>query len=68
MYLAMMRVSDYKLPADINLDQATFVMERYQPIDPVRSAEAYRREGWSGTFDPQAPADLLFSDGRCLPT
>jgi hypothetical protein len=26
------------------------------PIDPDERGAVYRREGWSGTFDPKAPA------------
>jgi hypothetical protein len=32
------------------------IMEGYRPIDPAARAAEYRREGWSGTFDPAAPA------------
>jgi hypothetical protein len=31
-------------------------MDQYRPIDPDARAADYRREGWSGTFDPNAPA------------
>jgi hypothetical protein len=32
------------------------VMARAAPIDPVERGALYRKEGWSGTFDPAAPA------------
>jgi hypothetical protein len=32
------------------------IMGRSTPIDPVERGALYRREGWSGTFDPKAPA------------
>jgi hypothetical protein len=32
------------------------ILDNYRPIDPDARAEIYRREGWSGTFDPNAPA------------
>ena|SRR5689334_21017788 len=35
---------------------AEAIMARSSPIDPAERGAAYRREGWSGTFDPTAPA------------
>lgn len=32
------------------------ILERFQPIDPAARARDYRGQGWSGTFDPNAPA------------
>ena len=31
------------------------ILDRYTPIDPVKRADDYRREGWT-RFDPKAPA------------
>ena len=31
------------------------ILDRYQPIDPVKRGSDYRREGWT-CFDPKAPA------------
>jgi hypothetical protein len=35
---------------------AEAIFARFTPIDPSERGAAYRREGWSGTFDPAAPA------------
>jgi uncharacterized membrane protein len=32
------------------------ILDRFQPVDPTARGADYRREGWSGTFDPNAPA------------
>jgi hypothetical protein len=40
---------------DADAARARAIMEQYRPIDPVARAAEYRREGWSGTFDPKAP-------------
>jgi len=32
------------------------ILGRYTPIDPIARGQLYRNEGWSGTFDPNAPA------------
>jgi hypothetical protein len=48
--LVSARVSDEKAPI------AEAVMAKATPIDPVERGAVYRREGWSGTFDPAAPA------------
>ena len=42
--------------AEAQVARVRALMERYQPIDPDARAAAYRREGWSGRFDPKAPA------------
>lgn len=31
------------------------ILNRHRPIDPVERGQLYRKEGWSGTFDPKAP-------------
>jgi heat induced stress protein YflT len=41
--------------ADAEAGRVRGLMDRYKPIDPVERGEAYRREGWTGTFDPKAP-------------
>ena len=32
------------------------ILDRHAPIDPIARGQLYRKEGWSGTFDPNAPA------------
>jgi hypothetical protein len=40
-----------------NLEQRVRdLLAGYRPIDPALRATEYRRAGWSGTFDPAAPA------------
>ena len=42
--------------ADAEAPRVRSIMDKFQPIDPDQRAALYRREGWSGTFDPKAPA------------
>ncbi|MBI3197274.1 MAG: hypothetical protein HYZ40_07150 [Rhodospirillales bacterium] len=41
--------------ADAESAKAQALLDRYTPIDPVKRASDYRREGWT-RFDPKAPA------------
>lgn len=42
--------------SDADEARARSILEGYRPIDPRARAVEYRRAGWSGTFDPAAPA------------
>jgi hypothetical protein len=48
--LVSVRVADAEVP------RVRAILDNYRPIDPDARAAVYRREGWSGTFDPDAPA------------
>lgn len=41
---------------DSEVSRVHAIMEAYRPIDPTARAADYRGAGWSGTFDPAAPA------------
>jgi hypothetical protein len=45
--LVSVRASDAQAP------QAREMLQRFQPIDPVTRGQAYRKQGWSGRFDPK---------------
>jgi hypothetical protein len=49
--LVSVRVND-----DAQASRVREILERFQPIDPAVRGGEYRKEGWSGTFDPKAPA------------
>jgi hypothetical protein len=42
--------------ADQKATEVRQILERYQPIDPAARGRDYRSQGWSGRFDPNAPA------------
>jgi uncharacterized protein YcfJ len=49
--LVSVRVND-----DAQASHLREILERFQPIDPAVRGGEYRSQGWSGTFDPKAPA------------
>jgi hypothetical protein len=49
--LVSVRVGD-----DAQAARVREILERFQPIDPTVRGGEYRKQGWSGTFDPKAPA------------
>jgi len=48
--LVSVRTSDAEAP------KVRAILDRFQPVDPVVRGNDYRGQGWSGTFDPKAPA------------
>jgi hypothetical protein len=42
--------------SDTKASEVREILERFQPIDPAARSQDYRSQGWSGRFDPKAPA------------